>query len=271
MPAWEVRALWNDKQIQGYRDYVAAEGPKRSGVQRCTCEDLALRLVIEYAAKKNLPLQIVNGAHSKGLRPDRFDSLDAFLEPVLTTTGASDLLNKKMAKYVSGAKVADSASLQLAKPGDLIILYNGGHVQVVTDANGITITISQGNFRPSNEQCSVSLIWSDQNNPTDSCYIGEIVGQFNYSLDPKTNTWLYSRDGSNLFANDHGELAIWDFSAWNDLVIEHTVASGEDLTKIGQKYFKDGTARKRIYETNRTTIGSNENHIRAGQKLYIWK
>jgi resuscitation-promoting factor RpfA len=46
----------------------------------------------------------------------------------------------------------------------------------------------------------------------------------------------------------------------------YMVQSGDTLSKIASTY---GTTVKAVYESNRTTIGSNPNMIYPGQKLYI--
>lgn len=51
----------------------------------------------------------------------------------------------------------------------------------------------------------------------------------------------------------------------------HTVSRGESLSLIAKKYYGNAGAWKRIYEANRSTIGSNPNFIRPGMKLTIPK
>lgn len=46
----------------------------------------------------------------------------------------------------------------------------------------------------------------------------------------------------------------------------YVVQSGDTLSKIAARY---GTTVDAIYQSNRTTIGSNPNLIVPGQKLYI--
>ena len=51
----------------------------------------------------------------------------------------------------------------------------------------------------------------------------------------------------------------------------YTVASGDSLSKIAQKFFGNMSADNvnKIYYSNLATIGPNQNLIYPGQKLYI--
>ena len=49
----------------------------------------------------------------------------------------------------------------------------------------------------------------------------------------------------------------------------YTVKSGDTLTKIAQKYLKDGLRYKEIYNLNKKVIGPDKNKIKVGQKLRL--
>lgn len=51
----------------------------------------------------------------------------------------------------------------------------------------------------------------------------------------------------------------------------YTVVSGDSLSTISQKFYgnMDPANVNKIYQSNRTTIGSNPNLLFPGQKLYI--
>ena len=51
-------------------------------------------------------------------------------------------------------------------------------------------------------------------------------------------------------------------------ITEYTIKKGDNLSKIGAKY---GVAWKRIYQENKSVIGSNPNYIKVGKKLKIPK
>ena len=54
-------------------------------------------------------------------------------------------------------------------------------------------------------------------------------------------------------------------------ITEHTVAAGDTLTHIAQKYYKSAERDKwmAIYEANKDIIGDNPSLIRVGQVLQI--
>ena len=275
MSAWEIKGTWTAAIIYQYRTFIASEASKRSGVLRSTCEDLALRLTIEFAESRHLPIQFTNGANPDGLSPNNFRDTASFTSKVLTSTGASDLLTYNTVKLVKGASESNHASLGHAKKGDLIILYDGGgHVQVVTSANSHQVSISQGNFRPSAERCSAANRWwndENQNSPSSSCYIGAIVADRTYDRNTTTKKWDYNGESSGQTFSNHGRLTIWDFDKWNLLVSEHTVKPGESLSAISAKIKGDGNRWNEVYQTNKSAIGSNPDKLRVGTKLYVWK
>ena len=49
----------------------------------------------------------------------------------------------------------------------------------------------------------------------------------------------------------------------------HTVAKGDTLFQLARTYYGDQAKWKTIYEANRSTIGSDPNKIRVGQRLVI--
>jgi len=221
MPAWTVTNAWTASTIQSYRNYAKTNGPRRAGNLRSTCEDLSIRMVVDFAEQHGLPVFFGNNANPQGLDPAKYNSKSAYLSAVLPSTGASDLLNYQTVTMVKGAQKGNSqVSLPLAKPGDLIILYpGGGHVQVVTSVSPGRVDIVQGNFRDKSQRCGfVDRKWNgeDQNNPASRCYIGEIVAKVAYTRSGTPPKWSFAGRGDE-FAKQ-GRLCLWDFNSWNHFV-----------------------------------------------------
>ena len=57
------------------------------------------------------------------------------------------------------------------------------------------------------------------------------------------------------------------------IIAEHTVAAGDSLSAIAQRYYKSGAREKwmLIYEANKEVIGDNPSLIKVGQVLKIPK
>ena len=55
------------------------------------------------------------------------------------------------------------------------------------------------------------------------------------------------------------------------IIAEHTVVSGDTLSSIAQKYYKDASeaAWMAIYEANKDEIGDNPNVIFVGMHFFI--
>ena len=174
-----------------------------------------------------------------------------------------------------GPSKSNHGSLKLAKKGDLIILYEGGgHVQVVTSASSHQVQITQGNFRPTSERCGKPYRWwhdENQNSPSSSCYIGAIVADRSYNYNTKTKLWDYNAETDGGTFSDHGRLTSWDFDAWNDLIVEHTVKSGESLSFIATRVKGNGNLWKDVYQNNKSVIGSDPDKLKVGAKLFLWK
>jgi len=184
-------------------------------------------MVVDFAENNNLPVFFCNDANPRGLDPARFTSKDQYLNSVLPSTGASDLLDYGTVKMVKGGIKGNAiVSLPLAKPGDLIILYNGGgHVQVISATSPGTVEIVQGNFRPKAERCGRvrrAVTGANQNDPRSDCYIGAIVKKKAYLLSGKPPQWIFAGDDDE-FA-DEGRLCIWNFESWNEFVPNHNPA-----------------------------------------------
>jgi nucleoid-associated protein YgaU len=50
---------------------------------------------------------------------------------------------------------------------------------------------------------------------------------------------------------------------------EYTVAEGDTMARIAQRFYDDPTQWRRIYDANREAIGDNPDAIKIGTKLTI--
>jgi hypothetical protein len=266
MPAWKVTKLWSDKEIGEYRAYVAKEGPnKATQGLKCTCEDLAIEIVSEFAWKNGLPIFFANGAHDfpDGITPEEYSNYSDFLNEVQKTSAAIDVA--RIVDVVPKSHDSVPASLGVAKPGDLILLYNPiHHVQVVTSASPSEVKIVQGNT-------DRHLLGGGQD-PRSPGYIGVIAAEKSYVLDRASGKWLYP-DAGELFREENGRLRIWSFAAWNSRMIKYTVKNGDTFLTIARNvYGQSATPRAiaAVFSAVDGMVDSNGNP-RVGLVLYLWK
>jgi hypothetical protein len=264
MPAWKVTKLWTDKEIGEYRAYVAKEGPNKvkQGL-RCTCEDLAIQIVTEFASKNGLPIFFVNGAHDfpNGITPEEYSNYGDFLNEVQKTSAASDVA--RIVESIRGAADSEPTSLRVAKPGDLILLYDPiHHVQVVTSASSSEVKIVQGNTDRN--------LFRGGQDPRSGRYIGVKAAEKRYVLDK--DKWLYEDQGE-LFKEQHGRLRIWPFAAWNSRMIKYTVKNGDTFLTIARNVYGQSATPSAINAVFLTVDGmvDSAGNPRVGLVLYLWK
>lgn len=72
--SWPITNQWNANTIQKYRGYVAGAAQKyQNNGTKCTCEDFALSVLIDFASQNNLPLVI--GDNSGTIVPPLINSI----------------------------------------------------------------------------------------------------------------------------------------------------------------------------------------------------
>lgn len=164
---WKTEKKWTNADVEGLRHSVGGLAEKiknekywtRDGeIQktRVTCEDFAIRLLVEYASNKGLPVKLTTGVRSyrnveiyEASDHDRYDSSKyGFSEMVMLTFGARDIQRAgQNTLLVQGPdKVAPGDILALAR--DLKGQASGNaahHIQVVVDRSANHIQIYQGN------------------------------------------------------------------------------------------------------------------------------
>jgi hypothetical protein len=216
MAAWTVRNFWDLSSIGQYRHFVAARARRfASHGTRLTCEDLALRLVIEFAAAHELPLRLRNGTSANGFATGRpeFRSASDYEARVLSSLGARDLLLPGNTREIGNAQRDEPGAFRRAAPGDIVFLdyVNYGHIQVITEVLGNRVGIAQGNLQSYSLLCGMT---GSADDPTSSCYAGAPVAALGYEF--RDGYWRYDRAGSERVLYEHqGRILQWDFTAFN--------------------------------------------------------
>lgn len=170
--AWSIKKQWNSRYIAKYQNSVqnTIKQYQKQG-KTFTCDDLALSVLIDFAAKYGLPVSITNGTGTYDARSEKYTDAETFKEDVLKTTGAPDLQNDENTSTIDVSN---------AKAGDIILnRYENGkahHTQLVeTTANSIgVIGISQGNSGVLNKIPGASRFFG-AGNPNSIAYTGKPI------------------------------------------------------------------------------------------------
>jgi len=207
--AWTIHSQWNQQTIAGYQQYASqrAQQLAQSGAS-ATCEDFALRVLIDYASTNGLPLAIANGSGTFNAASDQFTDVAGFTNTVLTTTGASDLQNPANTVGVDMSQLS---------AGDLLLTRSNGvtanHVQLVTSVSDNYMGIHQGSVTWLNGLPGASRILG-ASNPTSIFYAGtpithgSIFGNTAY-VNRGTGTIQH-----NYFRVNNIQTRRWHFGGW---------------------------------------------------------
>jgi hypothetical protein len=159
---WKTTRKWTDADVADYQRSVpqVAEQMRteqywdRSGNERTnrfTCEDFALRVLIQYAAPKGLPIRLTNGVRTyrnmeiyRQTEHDKYDStIYGFADMIESTYGAPDMQR-------SGINTQLLSGPDGLLPGDILAeAYDRAgiahHVQIVIKTTADSISVMQGN------------------------------------------------------------------------------------------------------------------------------
>lgn len=156
---WKTQKFWNDDYIRQYKEEAPIiatqlkdhflEWRSDGSINKrltATCEDFAIRILVEFAFRNNLPIKITtNAGVFRNMEPldqsdDTLPNVYGFMQKVMRSCAAQDMLNDRNTRQVHNEQV---------EPGDLLVQLNsqGGarHVQITTQNTGKSIIVIQGN------------------------------------------------------------------------------------------------------------------------------
>jgi hypothetical protein len=206
---------------------------QRGGIHtnRFTCEDFALRVLIQYAALKGLPLKLTDGVRTYrnmeiygAPEHEKYDStMYGFADMVELSYGAPDM--QRISANTIGVTGADEL-----QPGDILALardlkgrISGGvahHIQVVVSVSPTAINIFQGN---TNDTVHWPITWANKllgrnvADPEQSAYAGlsvEIGVFFNTG-----RGWDYRNSMTGNVKSDY--LKFFELYSWNFMEFNH--------------------------------------------------
>ncbi|CAN7607967.1 hypothetical protein LJR230_004368 [Trinickia sp. LjRoot230] len=228
---WKTTCKWTDSDIADYRNSVPQLAEQirteqywdRGGdvrTNRFTCEDFALRVLVQFAARRGLPLKFTSGVRTyRNMevygKPEheKYDStMFGFADMVELTYGAQDMQR-------AGSNTVPLSGPEVLRPGDVLAQANdragiAHHVQLVLSADASTITIMQGNssgviVRPFTT--AMRVFGRNRADPQNSSYAG---------MPPENGIYTASGDGWNYKNTTKGTgaedfLREFQFYRWN--------------------------------------------------------
>ncbi len=235
---WKTQNFWDDQYINRYRQEAPtiakrlkdnfAEWRADGSINRTfttTCEDFAIRVLVEFAFQNNLPVKITCGVgtfrNMEVLDPsdDTPANVYGFMQKAMRFCAAEDMLNDINTKSVKNEAV---------QQGDLLVQMNdkGGarHVQVAIQNTGNIIRVIQGNQQykyfsraaywltrklTGNKSASVS-------DPTARRYEGMPLGEAQFTKNG--DRWSYSNPVSGFTSQDFLRQFVgrqWNFLEFN--------------------------------------------------------
>ncbi|MBK9247189.1 MAG: hypothetical protein IPM69_03535 [Ignavibacteria bacterium] len=208
--AWTIKNKWGYDYIQKFRSFSSnqAREYEEQGLVT-TCEDFAIRILVDFASANNLPLQITNGVGTFDASSDDFNTVNEYLDKVLTTTGAPDL---QLIQNTVATNLSDAES------GDLILVRRENnvakHIQMVIFNNDLGVGIIQGTSNFLNRIPGASAVLG-AGNPKSMFYTGKRVEQ---GIMDRMGNYSNLSNGNfdhNFPALRNIEVREWNFFMWN--------------------------------------------------------
>ncbi|UQA61365.1 hypothetical protein [Polyangium aurulentum] len=145
MPAWNHTSAWNDSAIERYRSFAARRAVGLYNKHEVIdCANFCLKILIEFASGKGLPVVIFGRTGSKNVETalashlPEWSSTEAFMQAVLDGIEANEIIDGHGSAYKNTVTVAVSDML----PGDMLGHLSEapiggrkgtwGHMQLVT-------------------------------------------------------------------------------------------------------------------------------------------
>ncbi|WP_246327102.1 hypothetical protein [Burkholderia guangdongensis] len=233
---WKTTRKWSDAEIAGYQDAVPRLAKQirqeqywdRQGSvkeNRFTCEDFAIRVLVQFASSRGLPLKLETGVrtyrnvevHGQP-EHERYDStMYGFVDMVELTYGAPDM------QRITTNTVSLSGPEALL-PGDILALahdwkgrHSGGaahHIQLATMTSSSSIEIYQGN---SDSTIHRPITWFNKlrgrnaADPQQAAYAGLPIETGRFTRDGAK--WNYRNDVTGNSESDY--LKFFDLYRWN--------------------------------------------------------
>jgi hypothetical protein len=220
--AWPIKNKWNNKFIEQFGEQLNNKLKElNNSDENFTCDDLALQLIISFAAQNNLPFSWTTESGTYDASDPQYSSQNDFLQDVKTHSGAPDFANNANTTQIP---------LSAVNVGSLNVLTGNGnsspnHIQIISSVfsdgksvidnsyQGVTGFIAaQGNLRGG--IFGYRLFGSG--NPKAWNYLGTHLQTGIY--DVSSNTWISPQKGitSNFLGGHYSnQYRNFNYMNWN--------------------------------------------------------
>jgi RHS repeat-associated protein len=207
--AWEIKNKWDENYIKKYNDYVKEKTDEYVNENKeFTCEDLAISLIIDFAAENNLPFRFETENETSIETFDASDSKwtnkDEFKNAVLTAAIAEDL---QIGNNTIGISLND------LNKGDIILQHINPkgiahHTQVVIGISDGKINVVQGNR-------NLSSLLPNSPDPASIFYVGTKIQYGIYYLSDGNYFNFHTRQQYYSGFLQEAQFKRWNFNNFN--------------------------------------------------------
>ncbi|MFJ7109354.1 hypothetical protein ACIQU2_17415 [Pseudomonas sp. NPDC098740] len=230
---WPTTTLWSEVEIAAYQNEAPMIAERLINERywnkdgevsdyRFTCEDFAIRVLVEFSSKRGLPVKLKTGVRTyknmESYSPavhDRYASnMYGFAEMVMFTYGAREMQN-------TVENTTAVASVDDLKPGDILaqaldrpMMTTAHHIQMAVSVTGDRIDICQGNT-------DAAIVWpftwavrfkgENMADPQSGGYVGLPIEKGYFTKD--VSGWTYYNPGRGVVRADF--LKAFEFYRWN--------------------------------------------------------
>jgi hypothetical protein len=230
---WPTTKLWSDADIAAYHDEAPMIAERLINEKywnkngeisdyKFTCEDFAIRVLVEFSSKRGLPVKLKTGVRTyknmenySAAAHDRYASnMYGFAEMVMLTYGAREMQN-------TVENTTAVATVEDLKPGDILaqaldrpMMTTAHHIQMAVSVTSDRIDIRQGNTDAAIVwpfTWGVKLTGEDMADPQSGGYVGLPVQKGYFTKD--VSGWTYHNLNKGTTREDF--LKAFEFYRWN--------------------------------------------------------
>ena len=209
--AWKITNQWDASFVKQFtRELTSYIQKYEAGNDKCTCDDLGLSVIMDFAKDNQLPFQWETESRNFDAASNEYSDFSTFSHGVKATSGAPDFQNGDNTVSLN-PKNANTGSILLNVKEST---GRAHHVQMIMGRSndGNTLLIKQGNFT---SFLPAQRIWGT-GDPSSMRYLGTLIQTGTYNM--KTDTWrnISRATTSNNFSQQERLIyRAFNFNNWN--------------------------------------------------------